>query len=34
MAKEGITTMTPTEIQLNNNEKNTLLNGFQGTKCQ
>lgn len=33
MAKAGITTMTPEEEQLNNNERNTLLGNHQGTKC-
>lgn len=33
MAKAGITTMTAQENQLNQNEKNTLLNNYVGTKC-
>jgi hypothetical protein len=34
MAKAGITTMTPEESELNNNERNTLLGKQKGTKCQ
>ncbi|SDI35432.1 hypothetical protein SAMN05421846_106238 [Chryseobacterium taeanense] len=33
MAKAGITTMTQAEHQLNNNERNTALGNYQGTKC-
>lgn len=33
MARTGITTRTPEQVQLNNNEKNTLLGKQKGTKC-
>lgn len=33
IAKAGITTMTAQENQLNQNERNTVLNSYVGTKC-
>ncbi|WP_223606820.1 hypothetical protein [Chryseobacterium sp. OSA05B] len=33
MAKAGITTMTPEEIKLNKNERDTMLGKHKGTKC-